>query len=173
MFLNVVNVLLTSDFKCSYFADKDICQFLVMIWCVHGLWFIEDLGLRMECEAFNNYQQCSADDWVEWIVVDKLSHKDPLGSVSLKSIPPLLKIKLQELINVFCLIIYFQMKGSWELDINVHVKIYLFSEIADKLKIMIWYNGVKSTVFLIKFNKSDMIYTNSINLLYRYEHDVF
>ena len=110
---------------------------------------------------------------MKWIVVDKLNHEDPLRSVSLKSISSLSEIKFQKLINAFYLIICFWMKSSWEFNINVHVKTYLFSEIADKLKIIIWYNKVRSTVFLIEFHESGVIYTDSINFLHRYKHGIF
>ena len=173
MFLSVADVLLVFNFKCSYFTNKGICQFLIMIWCVHRLWFIENLSSRTGCEVFNDHEQCGADGWVEWIVVGKLGHRDPSGSVDLKSIPPLSKIELHKLINVFYLIICFQMKDSWEFDINVHAKAYLFSEITDKLKAIIWYNEIRSTVFLIEFNESDVVYTDSINFLYKHEHGIF
>ena len=65
------------------------------------------------------------------------------------------------------------MKDSWELDINIHMKTYLFSKITDKLKVIIWYNEVKSTVFLIEFDESDVIYTDSINFSHKHKYDVF
>ena len=65
------------------------------------------------------------------------------------------------------------MKGSWEFDINVYAKIYLFSEITDKLRITIWYNEVKSTIFLIKFDESGAVYTDSINFLHRHKCGIF
>ena len=65
------------------------------------------------------------------------------------------------------------MKNNWKLNINVHVKTYLFPEVTDELGIIIWYNEVGSTVFLIEFNESDVIYTDSINFLHRYECGVF
>ena len=65
MFLSVVNVLLAISFKHSYFVNKDICQFLIMTWCVHSFWFIEDLSSKTEYEVFSSYEQCNADDWVE------------------------------------------------------------------------------------------------------------
>ena len=168
-----MNVLLTSDFKCSYFVDKDICQFLIIVWCVHRLWFIKDFGTRMGCEAFDGHEWWDADDWVKWVVVDKLSYEDSLRSVGLKSISSFLKIKLQKLIDVFCLIICFWMKDSKELNINVYMKTYLFSEIADKLRITIWYDKVKSTVFLIEFSELNVVYTDSINFLHKYKCNVF
>ena len=173
MFLNIADVLLASDFKHSYLADKTICQFLIVVWCVHSFWFIEDLSPRTGHEAFNSHEWCGANGWVEQVVVSKLSYKNPSGPVSLKPIPLLSKIKLQELIDAFCLIICFWVKGSRELDINVHAKAYLFSEIADELEAIIWYNGVGSTVFLIEFGEPDVTYTDSINLLHRHKHDVF
>ena len=173
MFLSVVDVLLAPNFKCSHFADKGICQFLIMIWCVHRLWFIENFSPRTEYEVFDDYEWCNADDWVEWVVVNKLSYKNSSESVSLKSIPPLSEIKLQKLIDIFCLIICFQMKGSWELDINIYTKTYLFSKIIDELRVIIWYNGVRSTVFLIEFNESDAVYTDSINFSHKHKCDIF
>ena len=77
------------------------------------------------------------------------------------------------MIDVFCLIICFQMKGSKKLNINVHVKAYLFPEVTDKLKIMIWYNEVGSIVFSIEFSESDVVYIDSINLLHRHKHGIF
>ena len=65
------------------------------------------------------------------------------------------------------------MKDSWELDINVYAKAYLFSEITDKLEIIIWYNEIRSTVFLIKFCELGAVYTDSINFPYKYECGVF
>ena len=173
MFLSVADVFLAPDFKHSHFVNKDICQFLIMVWCVCRLWFIKDFSTRTECETFDDHKWCDADDWVEWVVVNKLSYKNPLRPVNLKSIPPLFKIKFQKLINVFCLIICFQMKDSWEFDINVYVKTYLFSEVADELKIMIWYNEVESTVFLIEFSEPDAVYTDSINFSHRYKCGIF
>ena len=140
---------------------------------MHSFWFIEDLSPRTGCEVFGNHKQCSADGWVEQVVVDKLSYENSSGLVSLKSISPLLKVKLQELINVFCLIICFWVEGSRKLDINVHVKIYLFSEIIDELGATIWYNRVGSTVFSIEFSKPGVAYTDSINLPHRHEHSIF
>ena len=173
MFLSITNVLLAINFKHSHFVNKDIYQFLIMIWCVCSFWFIKNLSPKTECEVFDNHEQCSADDWVEQVVVDKLSHKNSLGLVSLKPILPLLEIKLQELIDAFCLTVCFWMKDSWELNINVHVKTYLFPEITDKLRVIIWYNEIKSIIFLIEFCKSSVIYTNSINFPYRHKCDVF
>ena len=148
MFLSVTDVLLTLSFKHSHFADKDICQFLIMIWCVSRFWFIENLNPRTEYEAFDSYEWWNAYAEVKWVVVDKLGHENPLGPVSLKSISPLSEIEFQKLIDAFCLIICFWMKSSWEFNINVHVKAYLFPEITDKLRVIIWYNGIKNTVFL-------------------------
>ena len=65
------------------------------------------------------------------------------------------------------------MKDSKKLNINVYMKIYLFSEVADELRTIIWYNEVRSTIFLIKFNESDVVYTDSINFLHKYECDIF
>ena len=65
------------------------------------------------------------------------------------------------------------MKDSWKLDINVHVKVYLFPEVADELKAIIWYNEIRSTVFPIEFSELDVVYTDNINLLHRYEYGVF
>ena len=140
---------------------------------MHRLWFIKDFSSRTECEVFNGYEWCSADGWVEWIVVDKLDYENLSESVSLKSIFLFSEIELQKLINIFHLIICFWVKSSWEFDINVHVKAYLFSEITDKLEIIIWYNEVRSTVFLIKFGEPDVVYTDSINLLHRHKHGIF
>ena len=173
MFLSVVNVLLAFDFKYSHFVDKGIYQFLIMVWCVCGLWFIENLGIRMKHEAFDDHEWCNADDWVKWVVVDKLSHKNSSGSVDLKSISSFLKVELQKLIDVFCLIICFWVKDSWEFNINVYVKAYLFPKVADELEATIWYNGVRSTVFLIEFDEPDAVYTDSINLPHRYECGIF
>ena len=173
MFLSVVNVLLISDFECSHFVNKVIYQFLIVVWCVCSFWFIENLSSRMRHEAFDSHEQCDADGWVEQIVVDKLNHENPSESVDLKLIPPLSKIKLQKLINVFCLIICFWVKDSREFDINIHVKAYLFPKIADELEAIIWYNKVGSTVFLIEFDESNVTYTDSINLLHKYECGVF
>ena len=61
MLLSVVDVLLATSFKHSHFADKGICQFLIMFWYVYRLWFIEDLGPRMGHEVFDGHEQCSAD----------------------------------------------------------------------------------------------------------------
>ena len=173
MFLSVMNVLLTFSFKHSHFVNKGIYQFLVIIWCVCGLWFIENFSSKMGCEIFDDYKQCSADDWMKWIVVGKLDYENLSELINLKSISLLLKIKLQKLINVFCLIICFQVKDNWELNINVHVKTYLFLEITDKLKVIIWYNKVKSIVFLIELSESDVAYTDSINLSYRHKCNIF
>ena len=173
MFLSIADVLLAISFECNHFADKSICQFLIMVWCVHSFWFIENLSLRTGHETFDSYKQCSANGWVEWVVVDKLGHGNPSGPVSLKSIPPLSKIELQKLIDAFCLIICFWVKGSWEFDINVYAKIYLFPEITDKLEATIWYNKVRSTVFLIEFCKPNVAYTDSINFLHRHECGIF
>ena len=173
MFLSVADVLLAPDFKHSHLVDKAICQFLIVVWCVHSFWFIEDLSPRTGCEAFDSHEWCSADGWVEWVVVGKLGHGDPSEPVGLKPIPPFLKIELQKLINVFCLIICFQMEDSRELDINVHVKTYLFSEVADELKATIWYNEVGSTVFPIEFGEPGVVYTDNINFPHRYECGVF
>ena len=144
-----------------------------MIWCVHRLWFIENLSSRTEYEAFDSYEQCSVNDWVKWVVVSKLSHENPSESVDLKSIFSLSEVKLQKLINIFCLIICFWVKSSWEFNINVYVKIYLFSEVTDELKITIWYNEVRNIIFLIKFSESDVVYTDSINFLYKHKCGVF
>ena len=144
-----------------------------MIWCVHSFWFIKNLSPRMRHKAFDSHEQCNANDWMEQIVVGKLGHKDPSEPVSLKSIPSFLKIKLQKLINVFCLIICFWMKNSWEFDINVQAKTYLFPEITDKLKITIWYNEIRSTVFLIEFHESNAVYTDSINFLHKHKCGIF
>ena len=127
----------------------------------------------MRCEVFGSHEQCSADDWVEWIVVDKLSYKDSSKSVNLKSIFSLSEIKFQKLIDVFYLTICFWVKGSWEFDINVHVKAYLFLEFADKLETIIWYNEVESIIFLIEFNELNVVYTDSINFLHKYKCDIF
>ena len=124
-------------------------------------------------EAFDDYEQCSADDWVKQVVVSKLGYKNSSKSVNLKPIPPLSEIKLQKLIDAFCLIICFQMKGSRKLNINVHAKAYLFPEVADKLEITIWYNEIRSTVFPIEFSESGVIYTDSINFSYRHKYGVF
>ena len=173
IFLSVVNVLLTFSFKCSYFVNKDICQFLIIVWCVCELWFIKNLSSRTECEIFDDHEQCDADNWVEWIVVNKLNYRNLSESINLKSIFSFLKIKFQELINVFCLIICFQVKGSWELDINVYTKTYLFSKVTDELRITIWYNEVGSTVFLIEFSELNVIYIDSINFLHKHKCDIF
>ena len=74
---------------------------------------------------------------MKWVVVDKLSYKHSSKLINLKLIFLFLKIKLQKLIDMFCLIIYFWVKGSWEFDINVYIKTYLFSEVTDELKITI------------------------------------
>ena len=71
------------------------------------------------------------------IVINKLSYKNLSKLINLKPILLFLEIKLQKLINIFCLIIYFWVKGSWEFNINIYMKIYLFSEITDKLKFTI------------------------------------
>ena len=173
MFLSITDVLLTSNFKCSHFVNKVICQFLIVVWCVHSFWFIEDLSSRTECEIFDDYEWCSTDDWVEQVVVGKLGHKNSSESVSLKLILSLSEIKLQKLINVFYLIICFWMKDSWKFNINIHVKIYLFLKLTNELKIMIWYNEVESIIFLIKFSEPDMVYTDSINLSHKHEYDIF
>ena len=110
---------------------------------------------------------------MEWVVVSKLGHKNSSELVNLKPISSFLKIKLQKLINMFYLIICFWVKDNWKFDINIHVKTYLFSEVADKLKAIIWYNKIRSTVFLIKFHESDAVYTDSINFLHKYECGVF
>ena len=65
------------------------------------------------------------------------------------------------------------MKNSWEFDINIHVKAHLFSEITDKLRIIIKYNKVRDTVFPVKFNESDTVYTDSIDFSYKHKHDIF
>ena len=65
------------------------------------------------------------------------------------------------------------MKSNKELDINVHAKAYLFSEVADELKATIWYNEVRSTIFPIEFDEPDAAYTDSINLPHRHEHGIF
>ena len=65
------------------------------------------------------------------------------------------------------------MKSSGELDINVYMKAYLFSEITNKLRTMIRYNEVRSVIFLIEFCESDMIYTDSIDFLYKHKCDIF
>ena len=173
IFLSVTNVLLTTSFKHNHFADKNIYQFLIIIWCVHSFWFIKNLDFRTEYEAFNSHKQCSANDWVKWVVVGKLSHENPSKPVGLKSISPLSKVKFQKLINAFCLIICFWIKNNWEFNINVHVKAYLFPEITDKLKITIWYNEVKSTVFLIEFCESGAVYTDSINFPHKHKCGIF
>ena len=61
MFLSIADVLLTSNFKCSHFVNEGIYQFLIMIWCVCGLWFIEDLSIRTKYEAFDSHEWCDAD----------------------------------------------------------------------------------------------------------------
>ena len=127
----------------------------------------------MECEAFGSHEWWGAYDWVEQVVVNKLSYRDPSGLVDLEPIPPLSEIKFQELINVFCLTICFWVKSSWELNINVHVKAYLFPEITDKLEIIIQYNRVRSTVFLIKFSEPGAVYTDCIDFPHKHEHDIF
>ena len=144
-----------------------------MIWCVHRLWFIKDFSPRMRHETFGSHKQCSANDWVEWVIVGKLGHENPSESVSLKSIPPFLEIEFQKLIDAFCLIICFQMKDSWEFDINVYVKIYLFPKVADKLRTTIWYNEIRSIIFSIKFSESGVICTNNINLSHKHKHGIF
>ena len=53
------------------------------------------------------------------------------------------------------------------------MKIYLFSEVTDKLKVIIQYNKIRSTVFLIKFNKPGTVYTDSINFPYKHKCDIF
>ena len=65
------------------------------------------------------------------------------------------------------------MKDNWKFNINIYAKAYLFSKIVNKLRVIIWYNRVESTVFLIEFNKLDMIYIDSINFLYKYKHNIF
>ena len=136
-------------------------------------WFIKDLSLRKEYKVFDNYKWWDVYTEVKWIIVDKLSYKNSLKSVSLKPILSLLKIKFQKLIDVFCLIICFWVKGSWEFDINVHVKAYLFPEITDKLKVTIWYNGVRNIIFSIKFSEPDVVYTDSIDFLHKHKCGIF
>ena len=140
---------------------------------MHSFWFIENLSSRIEYEAFNSHEQCDTDNWVKQIVVNKLNHKNSLKSVSLKSISSLLKIKFQKLINVFYLIIYFWMQNNWEFDINIYAKVYLFSKITDKLRVTIWYNEVRSTIFPIKFNESGVVYTDSINFPHKHKCGIF
>ena len=65
------------------------------------------------------------------------------------------------------------MKDSEEFNVNIYIKIYLFSEITDKLKVIIRYNEIKNIIFLIKFCKPDTIYTDSINFSHKYEYDIF
>ena len=55
----------------------------------------------------------------------------------------------------------------------MYIKAYLFLKIADKLKVIIWYNKIKRIIFLIEFNKLDAVYTNSINFLHKYKYDIF
>ena len=173
IFLSIADVLLTPDLKCSHFVNEGICQFLIMVWCVHSFWFIKDLSSRTGYKAFNNHEWWDTYVWVEWVVVNKLSHQNPSEPVSLKLIFSLSEVKLQKLIDVFCLIICFWMKSSWEFDINVYMKIYLFSEITDKLRITIWYNKIRSIIFLIKFHELGAVYTDSINFLYRHKCGIF
>ena len=112
MFLSITDVLLTLSFECSHFMNKAICQFLIVVWCVHSFWFIKNLSLRTKHKTFDSYEQCSINDWMEQVIVNKLSYKDSSKSISLKSILLFLKIKLQKLIDVFCLIICFWVKDS-------------------------------------------------------------
>ena len=65
------------------------------------------------------------------------------------------------------------MKNSEELDINVHIKIYLFPEITDKLKTTIRYNEIRNIIFSIEFCKPGVVYTDNINVLHRYEYNIF
>ena len=65
------------------------------------------------------------------------------------------------------------MKSSKEFNVNIYIKAYLFSEIINKLKITIKYNEVRDIIFLIEFHKSDMIYTDSIDFLYKQKCNIF
>ena len=65
------------------------------------------------------------------------------------------------------------MKDNRKFNVNVYMKAYLFSEVTDKLRTTIRYNEVEGTVFLIEFCKPDVIYTNSINFLHKYECGIF
>ena len=93
MFLSVMNVLLALSLEHSHFINKDIYQFLIMIWCVHSFWFIEDLSSRTEHEVFDSHEWWDTYVWVEQVIINKLSYKNSSESVSLKSIPSLLEIK--------------------------------------------------------------------------------
>ena len=65
------------------------------------------------------------------------------------------------------------MKNDEEFNVNVHIKVYLFLKVTDKLKIIIRYNKVENIVFLIEFCESGVVYTDSIDFSYKYECGIF
>ena len=82
-------------------------------------------------------------------------------------------VKLNELIDVFSLIINLQMKDNEKLNINAQLKADLFLKCIDELQISVKNDEIKNIILVIVFSESCVIYTDWVNFSNQTEKCVF